>query len=297
MKKIISILLLGGLLLTCFAGCAFREQTPEPTEPASKYNNPMDLPEDMLDALTEYLQTINMEFLIGSYSFAERLNYLKNGTQWLHVTFDPSDFYYVCGYYNPDHKNTENKASLDESEDRNYCCASAYTWVKFDSEKDICDTYGNSRIMVAFQINNAQSCRDIAPSTKAVPEFVHYQLYEPEFSDGINIAEPVAFNETFISFTKSEQSTIYYISDIRFHRVRTVPCVCLEEDYYILVELYAEHPDGTRSERDLQREFAEYYDDIMQVMITDKYSVLNENGTVRYYGLIDIEDIANLVEN
>ncbi len=297
MKKIISILLLCALLIACLSGCVFGSQTPEPTEPVSKYSNPTNLPEEMLDAITEYLQTVYVEYLIGTCSFAERLNYLKSGTQWLHVTFDPSDFYYVCGYYNPDHKNTENKAFLDESEDRHYCCSSAYTWVKFDSEKDISDSYNNKRFMVAFQINNAQSCRDIAPSAKVVPEFVHYQLYKPEFIDGINVAEPVAFDKTFISFTKSEQSTLYYISDVRWHRESTLPCVGFQDDYYILIELYTEHSDGTRSERDLQWQFAEYYDDIMQVMITDKYSVRYENGTVQHYGLIDIEDIANLVAN
>ena len=295
-KRIILLLCVVVLLLIGICvGAAVGLFGDAPAKPAVKSKNPMGLPQDMIDALTEYLITLSHHVDLMGITISRAFDSFTNGNQGLHVTFDPSDYYYVCAYYNPAHGKEDWR---DKYEFSAYCCAAEYTWVRFDSEKDIPESYDNTRFIVAFQINPAYTCRDVLSETAEVPEFVHQQIYEPEFKDGVNIAQPIVFNDTFIYINKFPQaSTVYYKQHYWDHDLLILPCVSLEDDYYFRVLMYTCWQSGEHDANNLQYELGAYYEDIMQVAVTDKYSVTTDYGAVHYYGLIDIEEIPNLLKN
>ena len=78
-RCVFRVLLILLIVAMTVSGCAFGEQTPEPTEPASKYNNPMDLPEDMLDVLVNYLETYFWEYDMIGLSSEGKIDQIKNG--------------------------------------------------------------------------------------------------------------------------------------------------------------------------------------------------------------------------
>lgn len=289
MKKIISILLLSGLLLACFAGCAFGEQTPEPTEaptkPVSKYNNPMELPEDMLDSLVDYLESRNMRYDMPSTSVEIKIDKIKNDSQPLHVAFDPESSYFVCGYYNDAHK----------SETSAHCCAEEYTWIKFENAKKIQESFDGKKMIVAFQINKALFVRDISQENASIPEMEHFQMYKCEFIDGINTNEPVVFDETFIYLNESSKSVVYHNMAIYYHNWVAFPCVNLNSQYYIPIPLSVTYPSGNISQTNLTYAFGNYHDALMGILVTGEYSVTYETGAVASYGLLEVNKFANTV--
>ena len=298
MKKRKMILLLCVVVLLLIGICVWAAVGlfgDHPAESADKSKNPMGLPQDLIDTLTEYLMTINTNVHLLDCDIEYKLTCIKDGNQGLYVTFDPSDYYYVCAYYNPAHGREDWR---DEYEAGRYCCVAEYTWVRFDSEKDILASYDNTQFIVAFQINPAYTCRNVLSETAEVPEFVHQQIYTPEFKDGVNIAQPIVFNDTFIYINRFPQaSTVYYKQHYWDNQELILPCVRLEEKQYFRVYMYTGQPSGEHNASDLQGELGAYYEDIMQVMVTDKYSVSFDYGGVDYYGLIDIEEIPNLLKN
>ena len=298
-KMILLLCVVVLLLIGICVGAAVGLFGDEPAEPAVKSKNPMGLPQDLIDALTEYLITIDHNVNLKVITISDALDSFSSENQGLHVTFDPSDYYYVCAYYNPSHKKEDWPGNWpDEYEFWAYCCVAEYTWVRFDSEKDIMESYDNKQFIVAFQINPAYTCRDVVSETAEVPEFVHQQIYEPEFKDGVNIAQPIVFNDTFIYINRFPQaSTVYYKQHHWDHYLLKLPCISLEDDYYIRFHMYTCQPSGEHNASDLQYELGAYYEDIMQVAVTDKYSITTDYGAVRYYGLIDIEEIPNLLKN
>ncbi len=289
MKKILSILLLSGLLLSCFAGCAFGAQTPEPTEEptklASKYNNPMDLPEDMLDAIVDYLQSLNMDYDMPPTSVEIKINKIKNGSQPLHVAFDPESCYFVCGYYNDAHK----------SETSEHCCAEEYTWITFEKADKIQEYRNGEKMIAAFQINKALFVRDISQENASIPEMEHFQMYECEFIDGINTNEPVVFDETFIYLNESSKSVVYHNMAIYYHNWVAFPCVNLASQYYLPIQLNVTYPSGHISQINLTYEFGNYHDALIDILVTGKYSVTYETGAVGSYGLLEVNEFANTV--
>jgi hypothetical protein len=77
-------------------------------------------------------------------------------------------------------------------------------------------------------------------------------------------------------------------------------CVYLDELYYITIDLYLEFPNGGTSVIDLDKklrtEFGDYYEHLTRVMLTGKYSFVNENGAKEHFGLIQVKDFIHIIE-
>lgn len=287
------------LLLLIFAmmvsGCALpdtqaetpTEPTAAPTEPVSKYNNPMNLPEAQLDELVRYLDLLNADINFLTLSAAAKINSIKNGKQALHVAFDPSNLYYICGYYNCTHQYEESFPD--------YCCAMQYEWIKFDSAADIQEYYDDAKMVVAFQINKALFVKDIKSDETNIPDIEHFQLYTPKFVDGVNTSQPVVFNETCIYLTDPGETCIYRSFSVYNHKTITIPCVLLESSYYIPVQLSILYSGGQETQNDINKMFGDYYDAVAEIMIMDKYSITYETGAIATYGLLEVNEFANAV--
>ena len=213
----------------------------------------------------------------------------------MHVAFDPSNYYFVCGYYN----------SPSEYGDVGYQKSKEYTWVGYERESEIQEYYDDMRWAVVFQINKALTITDILSNEATVPNMEHFQIYEPTFENGKNVGAHVDFNETFIylnypncylnSFSQNT-STMYYSTSIYYHSMNTIPCINLDGEYYLRFYLYTIYTDGHRGEEESYvNAFGEYYDVLTAIMEKDKYSITKENGRTSFYGVISFDDFVNAV--
>ena len=241
--------------------------------------------------LAEYWDNYFASVDTRSTSLPTKFDRIKTEKQALHVFFDPSNYYYVCGYYNPTHSHNE----------RN-CCVWEYNWVKYESETEILEYYDDMKCRVVFQINKEASATDIVSGEKVTANVEYFQLYTPVFVDGINTAACTLFENNFIYLHSPDSGILYDNYDnfyIRIHDNRTLPHVYFEGEYYISIYLNTVRPNqafNIEETLSLRRSsFGEYYDKIIDVMDIEKYSVLCENGDVKYYGLVSFEDFANRV--
>ncbi len=243
--------------------------------------------EDLAYELADYLQMLFAEYEMKENSFAIRLNYIKRGVRTLHVTFDPSEYYFVGAYYNAPHEQQYPELEL-------FCCSLKYTWVKFENADEIKDSYNGQTLIAAFQINKSLICESF-PSATSDSLMEHFQVFKPIFENGINIASPLVYDGSFIYLTLSEKETVYCSKDAYNHDWVAFDCIVRDGQHYVSSILYSEYANGTRYDWDMQYEFGEYYDALMRIMITGQYSETYENGTVSHFGLFKIEDIAKIV--
>jgi hypothetical protein len=306
MNKLISIILICSLLLACLSGCS-PANDPDVGKESTPMNNGgndgatpivvngvLDKSSDLIVTLVAYLMQLMIDYDMGDTSLEKQINDIKSGTQPLHVAFDPSDYYFVCGYYN----------SPSENGDPLYEYCNEYTWVGYENESDICEYYKDMKWAVVFQINRALSITDLLPGERKVPNMEHFQFYEPTFENGRNTNASITFDDTFIylnypncylnKFSKIT-STMYYSNSIYYHYLNTISCICLDDQYYIDKELYRIYPDGTRSDSNVIGDFGEYYDSLAIVMDTQKHKVIFEEGPTVFYGLIKINDFKTVL--
>ena len=154
-----------------------------------------------------------------------------------------------------------------------------------------------------FQINKALTITDIVSSENNVPAMEHFQIYTPTFENGVNIATPVVFDETFIYLNypncylnRSSQntSTMYYCKSIYYHPMNTIPCVYLDGEYYLSFYLYTVYSDGIRGEENnYAYSFGMYYDTLMDIMEKEKYHTIDEYERTSFYGTISFDDFLN----
>ena len=323
MRKIVSIVLLCSLLLVCFSGCLItnntnndkeqnqdttnntnndkeQNQNTPPNTNSSENNIPaiiegeLDKNSDLIATLVAYLEQYLTDYDLIGRTFAQKVDDVKNGIQPLHVAFDPSDYYFVCGYYN----------SSSEYGDIGYMSCDEYTWVGYKSETEIKEYYNDMKWAVVFQINKALTITDIVSNERQIPDMEHFQIIKPIFENGVNIAAPVEFDETFIYLnypncylnrSSQDASRMYYCKSIYYHPINTIPTVCLNEQYYITKELYTIYADGTRSDGNVISDFGKYYDTLVNIMDTTSYSVTDEKGRTNCYGLIEINAFLNCI--
>lgn len=285
-KKFVLFLLIGLLLIGLCVGAV-----------VGLSKNPTGLPQDLRNALVDYLEECSVHHEMMTYFEEEKIDFIKNGAQPLHVAFDSSDYYFVCGYYNHTHE--------DNREIGRYCCAKEYIWVKFESADKIGESYFGKELVVAFQINRALFVKDLSANKDYRPGMEHFQIYEPKFEDGVNTNPPVDFSETFIYL--NGVTTKYGYSYERFkgkcyrsvkqydHENLTFRCIYFEGQYYIPIYIHKVDADGKIDDvGDNAREYGKYYDAIEHIMETGRYSVENETyHAVRHYGLVSVDDFAN----
>ena len=312
MKKLILLVLVGSMLLLTLTGCLkgnnIAETTPHNTtqletttesiELKTPSNTPISIGEldnssDLVVTLIAYLEQYLVEYDLVGRSFETKINNIKDGIQPLHVAFDPSNYYFVCGYYN----------SSSEYGDVGYHKSKEYTWVGYEKETEIQEYYNGAKWAVVFQINKALTITDIFSSEATVPNMEHFKIYKPTFENGVNVAAPVDFNETFIYLNypncylnRFSQSTdvMYYSTSIYYHSMNTISCANFEGKYYLSFYLYTIYADGKRGEEsNYVYTFGEYYDALMLIMEKDKYSITKDNGRTSFYGVISFEDFVN----
>ena len=324
MKRFILFLLIGALLVLPLSGCfADNKQnegttpnntTPEATTPevttpeaTTPPENNQDVPPlaegeldksgDLVSMLVAYLEQYYYKRYIDGISLTTKINEIKKDTQPLLVAFDPNHYYYVAGYYNATHEYREN-----------YCCASEYTWIKYENEAEIQEFYNGMECVVAFQMNRTSTITDILSNETDVPDMEHFQIYQLTFENGSNTNVPIVFDQTFIylnhfpwvrTLVEFNENTIYHCETIYYDSLITIPCVCIAGEYYLsfyLTTLETGAPfniEEILSNGTLVSKFDDYYNTLISITDFEKYSVSYGKGNTHYYGVISIEDFVN----
>ena len=210
--------------------------------------------------------------------------------QPLLINFNADDYYYACAYYTPTHE-------YPESESHHFCCADQYIWVRYDSPEQIAEQHDGMNLVCAFQINQTLYCKDIGHEGGLSKDLSYFHRYTPVFENGFNVAPCIEFDQTFIYLNDSNLETAYHSTELFNHMHKSFECVELDGQLYVPLYLYTEKADGTKSNTaDLAQELDSYYDRVMSVMVTGRYSVYNDkNGSIKYYGLIPLEDIQDMI--
>ena len=245
------------------------------------------LTDEMINTLVDYLQGLYVEYELPDSSLSRKIDNIKNGHQPLLVDFDPDNFYFVCGYYD----------GITENGPLKYRNSEEYTWVRFESADKIKEVHKGKKFIVAFQINKALLVRDIVSQKAILPRVEHFQMYEPIFENGVNTSTHIVFEKEFIYLNPSNTERVYHSTSAFNHQVVTIPCILLDNEYYITRVTFSIHSNGNTSEGNLKGDFGTYYDALISIMNTAKYSVTNQQGRTDYYGLIDIDDFVNRVIN
>ena len=238
---------------------------------------------DLVLALIEYLHLPDADIQISDVIEERKIDRIKKGNQALLVDFKSSSYYFVCGYYNNQHKN----------EDDIFCCANKYTWVKYEDESFIKENYGESKLIIAFQINKASLIIDIFSNEETACVMEHCQTFAPEFVNGKNIKSPYVFDESFVYINSSNKTNLYHFTSFYENKFNTFPSIYFDGKYYLTTKLCIKYIDGQCFESSLS-DFGKYENDWKSIMLTDKYSVSTEEKTV-YYGLVDINDFVNII--
>ena len=294
-KKLILILTLIFALVLCFVACedlgdnskegqsinALSGGTPETEEPTTEGRTFTELSTDDEKGRELRAELVKLLELKDGFvtpvigSFEEKINgVLYHGKKATHVQFDPSKYYYVCGYYNCEHAD-ENKW---------YNCAGKYTWIIVNNETDIPEYYNGLKFIAAFQINQAAYAIDIATGEAVSTEVEHYLEYTPEFVNSKNVAEKRYFDGTYICFTDPEDEYMFDCSEDYFHSTYTLSCLEKDGEWYLKF-----------FDNGVENNFGEYCD--LLTPISKEYTMVNELGNSVTYIIIKFSDFANTIFN
>lgn len=296
MNKIISIILLCCLLLTCLSSCAYvdklfgnEDKEPEeklpanPEEPKEEDKTPIELSADD-ERVTALLNHLSCEFEglmdVCGPTMANMIDAIKaDNARAMLVNFQSSESCFVCGYY-------------DDEDVRPICkYVDGFTWVKFENANEITERYKDLTLVVAYQFTKATVVSDIVNKNAEAPRIEHFQIYSPVFEEGINTNDEIIEDDMFVYVSFSKKDSLF-VNDFRFTRLSFVH---IQGKYYITIPHYVIKEDGTRIDKRLDIHFGKYYDALFDIMITDKYSVTAELGRVAFLGLIEFEDFAKLI--
>lgn len=246
--------------------------------------NELDANSDVVLALNYFLKHRMMQADKGDTTIAYYIDEIKNGARPLLVDFAYSSCYFVCGYYSP----------ACEYESLNYCCTDEYTWVEVEKAADIREFYKGQKILVAFQFNIASLVENLACEEDA-PRFENFNMFETKFINGQNVNESDEYDKRWLYIDQSGKSNIYetsFPSAISGYDYKT-GCIYLDGEYYLLFRLWDDQSYNQNYYS--TTEFKNYYDDMMSIMIIDKYSIVNEDGSVTNYGLINVRDFVEII--
>ena len=210
------------------------------------------------------------------------------------IELSETDCYYVCIYYTDSHE-------YPEEEHYCHCCWENYTWVGFKSREMITEEYNGEKLLDAFQINRQTSCKNLK-TDECDSTVEHYMIYEPVFENGVNIAPIASLNKHLFYLTDTDDNPIYFTSTTNSYQDTNLHCIEIDGEMYFRENesIFFETGTGDCSERDLTVHYGEYYDELIGLMITDKYSetVENKDGTTTTYNyaLFKVSDIAKLMK-
>ena len=184
-----------------------------------------------------------------------------------------------------------------------------YTWVAYKSLFEIKQYYNDLELICAFQVNKALACYDFLSGEKSEINIEVCQQYTPFFHQGYNYSPAIKYERSFnfiylYSLSRKEtnnENTVYFMPySPPIVDPKVLPSVFLDNKAYITYPLesidnyYDEIPQDN-IEYIAKIYFGEYYDYLMNVMITDKYGVGKESGSITLYGLFEFEDIRKLI--
>ena len=93
----------------------------------------------------------------------------------------------------------------------------------------------------------------------------------------------------------ASESDIVYLSSYEPNYLKEISCVHLDGRYYIALEIYNVGVDGKRYDYDNSWNLGEYYDSMMEIMITGRYSQTMSSGSMRHYGLFDVDEFVKKI--
>ena len=242
------------------------------------------LKEELIASLSKYLKDFNLCYEIPGFTLGEKIEICKNMRSPLFVKFS-DECYYVAAYCPPNHK---------DSEYPDFCCYEEYTWVGYEKASDVKKNLGEKKIAAAFQINIQEFCRNLKTDATDVT-MEHFNFYIPKFIDGVAVEPEIEFANTFIYLLGSSEKYICYSSKIAYHEPWSIECAEIDGEYYVIEPHRQEWDDGRYSEQDQRVFFGDYYDELMEIAIFDKYSVKYGTTTVSYV-IFSIEDISKLMK-
>ena len=260
MKRIVAVVLLCGVMLTCFSGC---EDILDYIWPQNTTVPPAD-DAALVTALTDYLWSLQGFIFPYEHTPRDGINIVKHYEQpALHVAFDESNSYFMCGYYSDEH----------EQEGKRYCCADKYEWVKYESVDKIQEYHNGKKMVVSFQVNCALFVKALVPRNAELPRIEYYQMYAPTFVDGINVGEQIAFEKSLIYvYMKKPKAGYLYFDNSRLEDSRhAIPCVNLNGEYYVRISF-------DEGDSEVEKNFGEYYATLKRIMEEEVY----EDETGRY---------------
>ncbi len=242
--------------------------------------------EDLISALTVFMDEDRMYINPAPSTMKLKFVLMLEGQKPAIVEFDPLDYYFVCAYF---------YGGEDHYED--FCCMEQYTWVTFENAEDITETHEGKALIRAFQINRAKSCFDIMSDSDADYTIENFMVFDTSFTDGVNTNPALTIDKKIIRLFSGDKDVYHCSYSVSHQRNLLFEYVELDGELYFRVYINQESTDGTFSEPYLDEQFGSYYDELMAVMITGKYSVEQSNGSIYHYGLVRISDAVSIVEN
>ena len=325
MKRIIVVLVLCALTLSCLASCKGKRRVPDvsdepPVTQSTKYNsyngNPLraitdsEKEKELKSRLTTYLveKKYGWNVIPVDRSLAGNISSINSGADPLLVSFDPADYYYMCAYYNeseiitPPMEFPEEDIYLEDespsSDDAiklgyDYTALVAnrdpiydYTWVRFENPTDITEYHDGKKLVEAFQINRAFFVSNIKSENFFVPNVEHFISYETDFVGGYNINGAKAVSGSFIYLSFLGNAQIIFCSELI-----GISCVEIDGEYFVRVDI-----DG-KNEKELIDELGYLHDELSVIMDTERYSEEGSTGAVVRYGIIGVREFAEVVKN
>lgn len=285
MKK--SVIFLLCLVLVCtLMGCEQSDPTAMDSQPttAPSADESLNAPDEaLIEALTAYIYNITAYYYPVDYNIGTVIRYARNSANTYFVITDNSSYYFACAYCISDH--TESWYDYD--------CVDSYIWVRFDSETEITETYNGAQLVITFQVNQAQQCRNLKTDENA--DFGYCQQYKPTFTEGLNTADALTCDKMFITTQSAEP--IYYIYDWTPDRYCTLYCTEIEGQFYYRQYVGFQEVDTPIYFFNLEYVFEDYYDALMAAMGSDVSTETNAYGDIYYYGFISIEDVAQIIRS
>ncbi len=254
----------------------------------------LELSGGLIETLNDSLEKSGTITEPSTRTFQGKLEAIKRGAQALIVKFNAADYYYACAYYSSEH----------EYEHVDFCCHDKYTWVGFDKETDIKEFYDGKQFVAAFQINKSSLCKTIDESIEQRSTSIErYKRYIPEFKNGSNSASAFAYEDYFLfvemyddrleTSQMPSSEVIYYELWDGWTNLFEINCLDIDETTYLSIYSHTELSDGTTTISYFDIEFGNYYDELTNIAITDKYSEVLSDGSIKYYALFGIKDIIN----
>jgi hypothetical protein len=265
---------------------------------------PLDKDSDVIESIIDYLYNYYSDHDMGDNSLKYKIRLTVNGV-WrpIEVTFNTFDYYFVCGY-----DNDPNNNHFYDSRARK--C----NWYKFNSADAIPEFYGGEKCAYVFQFNKASSIVNLLEGQSDVPKMEHFLWYQPEFEDGYNAKPPIAYGETIIYLCYTDyldymsfswlkiwdEGTIYYSTSSYDYRWVTIPTVDIDGVkyvYWLSKEVGYESNGQDVNELPPDYSLGKYYNDFIDVIEVDKYSVerVDPYHEIDYYSCILVKDFFKIL--